>query len=257
MDGTGRRLHSRWTRRSAAILAMLIVAGCSTRVSTYTPSPSTATDQLPRPTRVLVADFAIDPSSVQQDQGVSLRLQRQFSGANQDSARNALATEVQSAIGDTLVADLTKAGLPAQRVAAGASMAPGDLYVTGTVQRIDEGNRTRRVGIGFGAGKSIVEGTAELYTITASGLPVLLQRYDGSADSGHMPGMAVGAASAVSQSSAVTGVISGVSNVGGEVRRSPVGKEAARLGSRLATDISQYAAKRGWIPEASVPRWTR
>ena len=257
MYGMLLRLRARQTCRHTAILCLWLVAGCATRVSTYTPAPMAATAELPRPARVLITDFTIDPGSVEQDQAIGLRLERQFSGESQGGAQRALATEVRSAIGDTIVADLVKAGLPAQRVAEDTGARPGDLLVTGRVQRIDEGNRTRRLGIGFGAGKSVVEANADLYTITADGSAVLLQRYDGSADSGRKPGLGVGAASAVSQSSVVMGAVSGVSNISGEVNRTPVGKEAASLGNRLARDIGQFAAERGWIAQSSIPGWSR
>ena len=255
MDDTGQMLPARWTRRGAALLGILLLAGCATRVSTHT--PPTAAEMPNPPTRVFVADFAVDPASVRQDEGIGLRLQRQLSGDNQDVARVGIANEVQSAIGDTLVAGLAKAGLPVRRMSAGVNPVPGDLLVTGRVLRIDQGNRTRRLGIGFGAGKSIVEAVAELHTIRADGTSVLLQSYDGSADSGRKPGMAVGASMAVSRASPVMGAVSGVTNIGGEVRRSPVGKEAASLGNRLATEIGQFAAERGWIAAASVSPWTR
>jgi hypothetical protein len=164
---------------------------------------------------------------------------------------------VQSAIADTLVEALAKSGLPAQYAPAGAAFTPGDLVVTGRILRIDEGNRTRRLGIGFGAGKSEVQAVADLSAIVPSGPPVLLQSYDGSADSGRKPGLGVGATMAVAQSSAGIGVLSGASNIGGEVRRSPVGKEAASLGNRLATNIGRFAADHGWIAEAAVPSWQR
>ena len=114
-----------------------------------------------------------------------------------------------------------------------------------------------RLGIGFGVGKSIVEAKAELYAIVPDGPPVLLQTCDGKSDSGRQPGMAVGASMAVAHSSAAAGALSALMNVGGEVRRSPVGKEAASLGHRLATDIGEFAAERGWISVSSVPALKR
>ena len=123
--------------------------------------------------------------------------------------------------------------------------------------RIDEGNRTRRLGIGFGVGKSIVEATAELYAVVPDGPPVLLQTYDGKSDSGRTPGLAIGASMDVLQSNAALGALSAVAKVSGEVRRTPVGKGAASLGHRLATDIGGFAAERGWIAASSVPVWTR
>ena len=126
---------------------------------------------------------------------------------------------MQSAISDTVVAALDKAGLPAELAPSNAVYRPGDLVVTGHVSRIDEGNRTRRMGIGFGAGKSIVEANAQLYAIVANGPPVLLQTYDGTADSGRKPGLAVGASMAVANASPGRGrCCPGATNISGEIK---------------------------------------
>lgn len=244
-------------RREALLLVALLAAGCATRVSSSTPPPSGDAANLPRPTRIIVTNFEVDPSAVVQDQGIGPRLQRQFSGGSPLAARETIAGDVQTAISDTVVAALDKAGLPAELVPSNAVYRPGDLVVTGRVSRIDEGNRTRRMGIGFGAGKSIVEANAQLYAIVANGPPVLLQTYDGKADSGRKPGLAVGASMAVANASPAVGLLSGATNISGKSRRSPVGKEAASFGSRLATNIGEFAADRGWIPASSVPPWQR
>jgi hypothetical protein len=252
-----RRAGASQARRLGPVLAVALLAGCATQVTSSGPSTSPEAARVPRPTRVLVADFAVDPGAVRQDQGIGPRLQRSMAGGSSGAARGALAREVQSAISDTAVDALRKSGLPAERAMPGETYRPGDLLVTGRVLRIDEGNRTRRMGIGFGAGKSIVEAQAELTAIVANGPPVLLETYDGKADSGRKPGMGVGAASAVSESNAAMGALSAVTNIGGETRRSPVGKEAASFGARLARSIGELAAERGWIAPSAVPSWTR
>jgi hypothetical protein len=253
----GPMLPRRLALLAASGLLVAALSACSTHVGSSTPNPSADAAAVPRPKRVMVADFAIDPAAVRQDQGIGPRLERSINGGGGLSARIALAHEVQDAISQTAVDALRKAGLPAERAVSGATYRPGDLVVTGRVLRIDEGNRTRRIGIGFGAGKSMVEGTAELSAIVRNGPPVLLQTYDGEADSGRKPGMAVGASSAIAEGSPGIGAISGVANISGEVRRSPVGKEAASFGARLARDVGEYAAQRGWISAEAVPPWTR
>lgn len=257
---TSRTAHGTTGKRAllgAGLLAVLLTGACATKVTSSNPISSPQAANLPRPTRVLVTDFTVEPSAVQQDQAIGLRLKRAMAGDNEAEARGAIATEVQSAITDTVVAALSKAGLPVERAPPGAVYRVGDAIVAGRVLRIDEGNRTRRLGIGFGAGKSIVEARAELYAVVPDGPPVLLQTYDGKADSGRKPGLAVGASMAVAQSNVAMGALSAVTNVGGEVRRTPVGKEAASFGNRLATDIGKYAAQHGWIAATAVPAWKR
>lgn len=257
MTDRKRRLPVARAVRAAVPVIALVAAACATRVASYTPPPSSETASLPRPTRVLVADFRVEPGALRQDQGLGPRLQREFGGQDQSAVRSATVSEVRSAISDRLVAALSRSGLPTYHAPPGAHYTPGELVVTGRILRIDEGNRTRRMGIGFGAGESVVEAVAELYGIGPDRSPVLLQSYDGSADSGRKPGLAVGASMAVAESSVAVGALATASDVGGEARRSPIGKEAASLGNRLATDIGSFAAERGWISAAAVPPWTR
>jgi len=237
-------------------MLLLVLSACATHVGSSEPNFSPEAAGVPRPARIMVADFQVDPAAVRQDQGIGPRLQRSVNGGGLQP-RLAIAREVQDAIADTVAAVLRKAGLPAERAPPNAAYRPGDLVVTGRIQRIDEGNRTRRMGIGFGAGKSIVEANAELSAVVPNGPPILLQSYGGEADSGRKPGLAVGASMAAADASPALGVLSGAAYIGGEVRRSPVGKEAASLGNRLARDIGEYAAERGWIGASDIPRWTR
>lgn len=144
------------------LILLLLATGCATKVTASAPILSPEAASVQRPKRVLVADFQVDLGSLRQDQAIGLRLQRAVDGGNAVAARKAIAAEVQSAISDAVVEALSKAGLPAEHALPGAVYHPGDLVVTGRVLRIDEGNRTRRQGVGFGLDKSIVEAKAEL-----------------------------------------------------------------------------------------------
>jgi hypothetical protein len=239
-------------RVARQISILLVLSACTTHVVPSQPYASVGA-VVPRPTHVLVADLEVDPAVVRQDQGIGPRLQRSMSGDDGQSDRIALARGVQDAISDAVVGALRNAGLPASRVLPGVTVRPGDVVVTGRVLRIDEGNRTRRLGIGFGAGKSIVRAAAYLSAIAPDGSTILLQSYDGEADSGRRPGLAVGAASAMAESSAAIGALSGVAAAGNETRNVPVEREAARFGNRLARDIGEYAAQHGWISPQAAP----
>ncbi|MBV9654148.1 MAG: DUF4410 domain-containing protein, partial [Acetobacteraceae bacterium] len=171
------------TRRSFGGVLLLATAaaasGCSTRsetTGTFT-APGAA---LPRPRRVLVMEFAADPSRVEMDQGIGPRIEREMSGGggSQYGAKYKTATEVQSAIAETLVDEIRKMGLNAERASRGTVPQPGDAVVQGQIESINEGNRTRRLAIGFGAGKSAVEANAALYLTGPDRMVRLLQSYD-------------------------------------------------------------------------------
>ncbi len=239
------------TRRSLAGVLLFataaMAAGCATRSSTtgnYAPA-----GPLPKPRRVLVEDFAVDASSVGLDQGIGPRLERQFSGGSQGGSQYSTALQVQSAISEALVSEIRKMGLPAERASPGMVPPPGDAIVQGQIERISEGNRTRRLAIGFGAGKSEVDAHAALYLANSRGGVRLLQSYDASSNSGRKPGMGVGAAGGAAEGAA----ISGVTGVYGETKRTGVAAEGQRLAERLSHDLGTFFAGAGWIAPSAVP----
>jgi hypothetical protein len=146
------RVASRLITRALPALLCLALPACATHVGSSAPNASPEAEVVTQPRRVMVADFEVDPEAVRQDRGIIPRLERSMNGGDDPSARYALAREVQEAISATVVERLRKAGRPAEHVPPGAAPRPGDVVVTGRVLRIDEGNRTRRIGIGFGAG---------------------------------------------------------------------------------------------------------
>ena len=238
------------------LLATLPIAGCSTRVQNtgnYVPAAQGAAAALPRPQRVLVADFSADPNSVGLEQAIANRVQRAMNGADPAAEQYRIAADVQQAITETLIEDLRKMGLQAQRETPGAVPGGNDLVVQGQITRINEGNRTRRLAIGFGAGKSDVQANAQVYYLRPSAPPQLLQTYDADANSGRKPGLALGAAGAASGGSEIPLVASGLMGIHGETQRTGVAKEGERLASRLAYNLAEFFVQQGWIPPSAVP----
>ena len=238
----------------------LVLSGCATDVHPRNAGldatgSAQARPALPRPARVLVAPFAVDPDAVAQDAGIGARLQREMAGGDASAAQATIASDVQSALSGAVIEALDKAGLPAGPAPAGGSYRPGDLLVQGRIERIDEGNRTRRLAIGFGAGKSIVRADAQVSYVMPDGQLLLLQTYEGKSDSGRKPGMAAGAAGAMGGAGPGAAALSTAMGVHGEMGRSPVVKEGAQYGRRLAHEIGLLAAAKGWIAQGSVPAW--
>ncbi len=238
------------------LLAALPVAGCSTRVQstgTYLPAAQGAVAFLPGPQRILVADFSADPSSVGLEQAIANRVQRQLGGAEPAAEQDRAAGEVQQAITDTLIENLRKMGLQAERETPGAVPGGNDLVIQGQIVRIDEGNRTRRLAIGFGAGKSDVRAEAQVYYLRPNAPPQLLQTYDADANSGRKPGLAMGGVGAASGGSEIPLVATGLVGVHGESTQTGVAAEGKHLANRLAYNLAEFFVQQGWIPPSAVP----
>jgi hypothetical protein len=226
------------------VLIVVVGAGCTTHVTSVGVDHPPDAAPLPRPDKILVADFSIEPGAVHLDNSPGVLVQRQTQGITDQGAAALDAQDVQGALSDTLVQKLQAMGFVAERVAAGTQPGPRELAVTGQVTAIHEGSRARRTVVGFGAGKSYVQGQAELLRGTPGGVE-WLQTYRLDANSGRMPGMGIGAAAGGAQAAGTA--ISGSLHVAGEMRRTPAGREAAHLADDLSTRLGQYFVAQHWI----------
>lgn len=238
------------------LLAVFPVAGCSTRVQstgTYVTPMQEAAVPLPRPRNIVVADFSTDWSGVQFDQGIAARVNRQVSGADPSAEEHRTSLDVQQAISEALVETLRKMGLTAERAGDGVTPGGTDLVIRGQIVRISEGNRTRRLAIGFGAGESDVQAKAQVYYLRPNTPPQLLQTYDADANSGRRPGLAMGGAMAAGSGSIAPVAVSGLLGIHGETKKAGVAGEGERLADRLAYNLAQFFVQQGWIQPSAVP----
>ena len=155
---------------------------------------------------------------------------------------------------DALTAELAKYGLPAMRASAGEVPPAGtSLLVQGQITGINEGNRTRRVLVGLGSGKSSVSADAQLYYVAYAAAPQFISAFQASSNSGRAPGVAgtmgVGAAAERLASSAVIG---GAMHAGAESRRTGDAANATRLADALGKQIGRFAVAQQWIAPDAV-----
>jgi len=138
--------------RGGALGSMLLVTvACGPASVQRVSGPSGA---LPRPDRILVYDFA--------------------GGQNPGTSRTAeeikIGHAVANAVANALVKELNQYGLPAERALSAPSAGGRLLMIKGQFVSIDEGNRTERVLIGLGAGRTGVQASVQVYEITPEGM---------------------------------------------------------------------------------------
>jgi len=92
---------------------------------------------------------------------------------------------------DEIVADLTKKGITAQRLAAKAPVPKQGWLVRGTFTKIDEGNQMARAIIGFGAGQTDLQVITSTDDLSAETSSAPLYRGQTFATSNKLPGAAV------------------------------------------------------------------
>lgn len=239
-------------KRSVVLLVLL--AGCGP--SQVRQSMETNAVGLPKPPVVYVYDFAVQPSEVQLDTGGPLaRLRGRLSGGGGDSDQDdeaiQLGHQVANGLADALVQKIAAMGLTAQRAARGQEPPAEGLAVTGQFVDVDEGNRARRMAIGFHQGQSSVSAQVQVHQAGASGRAAELLSFVASAQSPPVPGAVVtmGAGAAVQAAAASSKAAGAATGMGATVQ-----DDADRLAAQVADYLQQFFAKQGWAaPPSDLP----
>ena len=210
-------------------------------------------DPLPKPDKTLIYDFAVPPSVISVDQSPAGRMHRpgrRVEGA-QPNSPEALAHQVQAGFSKALSSELQQASVQADSAtgAADSSLPPHTLFVNGEFTTIDQGNKTKRVLIGFGKGASDVQAHVTVsLTTEQQQQPVVLVEFNVKSQSGKKPGAAatVGAGAAtmgtVSAASAAAGVAAG----GVEDTAATVEADASRMAKGVAKQIVETLSVQKW-----------
>jgi hypothetical protein len=159
----GRRATGKF---ALALFALILIAPLCIAQNTNSPAPvsnESALSQADRHRIIYVSDFELDPANFKQDKGgitgkgyllppppkSFLRRKRQDPETE--------ARKLVNLMSDSLVADLQKAGLTAQRLSPADPKPADGLLVRGVFTEMNEGNQMRRALVGFGSGKAKIQ----------------------------------------------------------------------------------------------------
>lgn len=203
---------------------------------------------LPRPSRILVYDFAVSEQEVREYQGI---MRQQPTIKDAATRERQLAQDVKDALAEELVDHLKPLGFVVERVSRGAAATGNDLVIDGQFLTVDEGNPLRRLVIGFGNGASAVQTRVQVYQAPDARK---LMDFTTDADSGKMPGAApTMGAGAVAAGGVTAGMVVANAAVSGvKVYKSDVARMAAASGDQVARYLSEFFAKQGWIKADQV-----
>ena len=239
-----RHHHRRTTTAWAA--ALLTLAGCaSTQVASTSQYTGT---RLARPSQVIVAPFTALTQDVRLDQGVTARVERAVEHEPANQAELKAARDAQAALQTALVEALRAKGLPAE--AGRAEAAHGNaMLVQGQIVSLDEGNRTRRTLIGFGAGRSSMTSEVQLFYVAGRAAPQFLESFEAVTAGPRTPGLGLPlGAGAAAGHAGLSAVVGGTVQGAAEVRRAQSNPDAQRLADAVAQRVAGFAAGQGWIP---------
>ncbi len=232
--------NTAWLVRLALMAALSACSHAQVQTSESYLGPT-----IPRPDHVYVSYFSITP-------GVGARISRAASDQPLGAQEMKAAQDTQMALAQGIVDRLRQYGLPAQ-IAVNPQGGPNDILVQGQIVGIDQGNRTRRILIGLGAGKSTVTADAQIYHLTGAAPPRFVMAFEGKADSGRMPGAAeTMGAGAAAQRIGTSTALTGATHAGAESRRTSDTAEAGSLANEIAARVGQFAVAQAWIPSNAL-----
>lgn len=236
-----------FVRRILPLLAGVTLAACS-HASVQTTQDYTGAALL-RPDRVMVRDFVVSPNEVTLDSGRLAGIRRMFSGQSDSEQQIAKAQAVVAAISNTLVQEIQAMGLPAERIAADATVAPSSrvALIDGNVLDINEGNRAKRVAIGFGAGASDVKTSTALAYLAPMAPPREIATFQASGTSGYAPGVVVTGGAGAAAGAATSVAVSGGMQAYREKNTATTSADADDIGKKIAEQLRQQFIAQGWI----------
>jgi hypothetical protein len=222
-------------------LALLFVSACGqTGVRNI---KLTQEKNLPRPSRILVADFAVSEREVTEYQGI---MRQQPTIKDPAERERQLAAEVKDALAEEVVGGLRTLGFTVERVSRSTRATGNDLLIDGYFFTVDEGNPLHRLVIGFGTGTSKVDSQVQVYQ--GEDAQKLLE-FATHSDSGKLPGAAPAlGAGAVAQGGVTAGMVVANAAVSGvKTYKSDVARMAAASGDQVVRYLSEFFAQQGWI----------
>ena len=242
--------RSRIAHRAVQWLTLVILAGCApTDVNTV--QEYSGKSPLARPDRVLIYDFAVSANDVKLNSAIGARLAHLTTGAQENEEQIKVGRAVAKALSESLVKELDQLGLPVEQASRGTMPTARTVMIHGQFLTIDEGNRLRRMVIGFGVGGTDLRTKVQVYQGTEAA-PLLLQEFEAKAESSKKPGMGpmVGVGAAATSAASAAAVSGGV-GVATEFDQTVEG-DAKRTAKEVAKPLSQFFAGQGWISEDKV-----
>ena len=245
------------------LIGGLALAACSSSVRITKESDAQG---LARPLMVYVYDFAVEQSEVKVDPGGPLQRLREGGGilggggggllrggesqgepAAQNEQMLALGHQIADQVALDLVKRITAMGLPAQRITREQLPPEGAIAVSGQFVDLDEGNKVKRMAIGFHQGQSSVSAAVQLYHVTGSRSAGQLLDFTATGTSPPLPGAAVtmGAGAAVQVAAATAAA---------KEFRATLSADAGRLSAAVARNLQTFFAKQSWTaPPSEIP----
>lgn len=231
--------------RQVFLLCSLALAGCASAAVTQQAQRQPAA--LDKPTQIVVYPCAADAADVTLNQSIIQKAYRGATNDNENADQLQIARDTAQAICQQVVSDLTANGYNAVCAQRGTYVAGGNiLIVDGALTNISEGNRLRRLVIGFGTGASTLDSKVSMYQRVGGNLNQVLT-FSTHADSGKMPGAAVMAPVGVAAGGGAAAVAGMNAAVGGaKTYSSSTSSLSKKTSDQIVKTVTDYTSRAGW-----------
>lgn len=193
-------------------------------------------NSLPKPDKILVYDFAVNPDDVQVDKLQAMRPRHLITG---DKSQDAIAASAGKKYSQELMKALAKSGIPVEHVAADTVPSDNALVIQGSFVSLKEGNKTERVAIGMGAGGADVQTHVDVHLKTPSHSVMFLQFQT---DTKAAKNVGAGLPVVAGLNPAVAATKSTVTD-----RKKTLNAYATKTADATAKEIFKSMAAQGWI----------
>lgn len=229
----------RLRRHRAAIAAWATCLGLACASARIERAQSHLEDRVvPKPPILLVYPFALTADDVALDT-VGL-------GDGTPEVKSAEGARIQDALVFKTVAKLNERGINAKAGDETTAVPVNAFLVKGQFVTISEGDRTKRMLIGFGVGAERITTRIQVYRATPTGLERVADA-EVAAQGDRMPGMAVPlGAGALAGRAAGAAVVSGGMNVMQEVTGG-LDQAVENIADRIASRAETFYRARGWL----------
>jgi hypothetical protein len=237
---------------SAGIVVLAaLLSGCA-KATVEPQQTASSVGATERPGKIVVYDFDVSSANVTENQGPLQRAYRSVAKTDEqmDTDRLALGHEAAHHLSEDLVKRLQALGFEVENLPPGAPPGDNTLLIQGQFLNADEGNRARRMIVGFGAGASRLDTLVIVSRAAPEGTPAELLRFKTYSDSGKMPGAALTMGAGAAGQGAAAGMTA--LSTAGKVYNSMLSTLADKTSKQITAYLSQYFASEGWIPADQV-----
>jgi len=227
------------------IIGLALLTGCASSEITKAQYRA-GQEQFARPGRIIVYDFIATASDIPPTAAITGSYSQRPSPQTSQEIR--VGRKLGTLVAQHLVRKFLDMGMPAQRARKGPAPQIGDVLITGQFVKIDEGDRTKRVLIGFGKGGGELKTHVQGYVVTESGKR-LLGRREVSTKGGKKPGALVPLIVAVASANPAGLVVSSIMSIKGEKKGGSETLEGAakRTAEEIAKELEEIFRWKGWI----------